>query len=57
MVLKTVVEVGEDCTFFNYGPPIQQKGVKFKGRTILKGTGVKMSPAFFLPGNNKGKVG
>ena len=40
MMLKTVMEVAQDYTVFDYGPRIPQKDVKSKDRTILAGPGV-----------------
>ena len=57
VMLKTGMEVIEDCTIFNYGPPISQKEVNAKDRTIVAGSGVKSAPIFVLPGNNAGKAG
>ena len=35
MMMKTGMEVDQDYTIFNYGPPIPQKDLKSQGRTIL----------------------
>ena len=57
MMLKTVMEVAQDCTVFKYGPTIPQKDVKSRGIIIFEGSGVCLTPTFVLPGNSKYKVG
>ena len=57
MILKTVLEVDQDYSIFNYGPPIPQKDLKSQYRTIVTGPGMKPAPKFVLPVNIKEKVG
>ena len=44
MILKTGLEVDQDYTIFNYGPPIPQKDLKSQYRTILSGPGMNPAP-------------
>ena len=57
MMLKTGVEVAENWTVFNYGPPRPQKGVKFIDRKIMVETGVNLTSESVISGNNKGGIG
>ena len=57
MILKTVLEVDQDYTIFNYGPPIPQKDLKSQYRTIVTGPGMKPAPKFVLPWHSKDITG
>ena len=57
MILKTGMEVAQDYTVFNHGPPIPQKDLKSQDRTIVAGPGMKPAPIFFLPGHIKKNIG
>ena len=56
IMLRTVMEVDQDYTVFNYGPPSPQKDIKSQGRKIATQSGMKTSPKFVLPENNKEKI-
>ena len=57
IMLKTVIEVAQDYTVFNYRPPIPQKYLKPQDRTIVAGPGMKPAPKYVLPGHNKDNFG
>ena len=57
MMLKTVMEVAQDYTVFDYSPPRPQRDLKYKDISIVADPGMKSAPNFFLPGHRKDKVG
>ena len=57
MKMKIGMQVAQGYTIFNYGPQISHKDLRYQGRTMVTGIGVKLAPIFFLPGNIKEKVG
>ena len=57
MMLKTVMEVAQYYTVFDYGPPILQKDLKSQNRKIVEGLGMKPQPKCVLPCHSKEKVG
>ena len=57
LMLKTVMEVSQDCTIFNYVPPSSHEYLKYQGRTIVAQSVIKPVPKTFLPGHSKEKIG
>ena len=57
MMLKTGMEVAQDYTAFNYGPPRPQKYLNPQDRKIVAGPGMNLAQKFVLPGHSKEKVG
>ena len=57
MMMKTGMELNQDYTFLNYGPPRPQKYLKPQDRTIVAVPGMKPEPNFVLPGHIKQKFG
>ena len=57
MMLKTGMEVEEDCTIFNYGQPRSKIKVKSKDRTIVAGPEVNPEPKSPPQGKMKGELG
>ena len=57
MILKTGIELAQEYTFFNYGPPRPHKDINYQDITIVAWPGFNLAPIFFLPGNSKEKVG
>ena len=55
MMLKSGMEVEEDCTIFYYAPPIPDKGTELKYVTISERTRLKTAPLFVIPGYLKGQ--
>ena len=53
MMLKTGMEVDQDYTIFNYGPPIPHKYLNPQYRTVAAGLRMKPAPKFVLPGHRK----
>ena len=49
MMLKIGMEVAQDYTFLDYGPPIPQKDIKPQYRKIVAGTGLNLAPKLVLP--------
>ena len=56
MMLKTGMEVAQDCTIFNYRPPIPQKYLKSQGRIIVAEADIKPAPKN-PSGHSKEKIG
>ena len=50
MILKTGIELSEDCNVFNSGSLIPHKGVRFKDRTIVLGIDLYPTPRYVIPG-------
>ena len=57
MILKTVMEVDQYYTVFNYGPPSPYKDLNPQGRTILDQPGMNPEPKLVIPGHSKEKIG
>ena len=57
MMLKTVMEVAQDYTVFDYVPASPQKDLKSQGRTIVAQPGMKLAPKFLLPEHRKEEIG
>ena len=55
MMLKTVMEVAQYYTNFNYGPLIPQKDSNYQDITIVAGEQMKPAPKIFIPGYSKEK--
>ena len=47
MIMKTVIEVAQGYTDFNYIPPRTNKYVKYQCRKIVAGTEVKPKKKFY----------
>ena len=53
MMLKIGMEVAQDHTFSNYGPPRPHKYLRYQGRTIVAQPGMKPATTIILPGKIK----